>query len=85
MGPTMRYTSQIKKWKSRIIALIGQFPPKNFPNNDDIIDKCLSIHICIKILGKIIKHAFIDDGVGFNIFSIDFLKKFGDKLMPKFV
>ena len=53
--------------------------------SDDIIDTCFPIYICVKLLGEIVKHAFIDGGVGLNICSIDFLKNFGDKLIPNFL
>lgn len=32
-----------------------------------------------------IKHAFVDGGTSLNSFSINFLKMFGNKVMPKFV
>lgn len=53
--------------------------------SEDIIDKCFPIHIYVKILGKTIKHAFVYGGACLNSFSIDFLKKFGDHLISKFV
>jgi len=77
-------------YTSLLVGMIGYFKnaimfTKYEIPSDDIIDKCLPIYICIKVLGKTIKHAFVDDGVGLNIYSIDFVNKFGDKLMPKFV
>lgn len=73
-----------------LVIMIGYFKnvitfPKYEIPNDDIIDKCFPIHTYIKILGKKIKHAFIYGGVGLKFNSIDFLKKFDNKLMPKFV
>lgn len=76
---TSSLVKMIGYFKNTIIFTEDEIP------NDDIIDKFLTIQIFIKILGKIIKHAFVDGGAGLNIYSSDFLKKFSDKLMSKFI
>lgn len=33
----------------------------------NIIDKCLAFQICIKVMGKIVRDALVDDGTSLNI------------------
>ena len=63
-------------YTSSLVGIIGCFKNaitfiEDHIPSDDIIDKCLPIHICIKILGNTIKHAFVYGGASLNIYSID--------------
>lgn len=40
----------------------------------DIFNSHLAMNIHVKIMGKIVKDALVDDGEGLNIFSLEFCK-----------